>query len=154
MNWWQWLLGQIGVKPKPVPPKPPVPPSPPINLDVVRARVVALHNQYRTAHGLLPLTVSSNLNNAAQAHSEDMATHGRLDHTGSDGSESGDRITRAGYAWRLEGENIEWGSTSAAAAMSVWLNSPEHLANIRRQFRNIGVGRSGVYWTVNFASPR
>ncbi len=153
MNWWTWFTGLFGSKPKPVPPKPPVAPLP-INLDVIRARVVALHNQYRTAHGLSPLTVSSNLNNAAQAHADDMAIHRKLDHTGSDGSESGDRITRAGYAWSLEGENIEWGSTTADAVMAVWLNSPGHLANIRRQFRNIGVGRSGVYWTVNFASPR
>ncbi len=149
MTFLEWLAS-IFSKTKPVP----TPVPPPINLDVVRARVVALHNQYRTAHGLSPLTVSSNLNAAAQAHAEDMATHRKLDHTGSDGSESSDRITRAGYTWSLEGENIEFGSAIADEVMSVWLNSPGHLANIRRQFRNIGVGRSGVYWVCNFASPR
>ncbi|MYX43603.1 CAP domain-containing protein, partial [Streptomyces sp. SID89] len=68
------------------------------------AQVVQLVNAERAKVGCSPLTVNASLTKAAQAHSEDMAAHQNMSHTGSDGSAPGDRITGAGYVWSSYGE--------------------------------------------------
>ncbi len=70
---------------------------------------VELVNAERAKVGCSPLTVNAKLTKAAQAHSEDMAAHANMSHTGSDGSAPGDRITRAGYDWSSYGENVAYG---------------------------------------------
>ena len=62
-----------------------------------------------------PLTLSSTLMAAASLHSLDMAERGSLGHEGSDGSASGDRMTRAGYVWQASGENVAAGQPDAGA---------------------------------------
>src|SRR5262249_11438442 len=63
------------------------------------ARIVQLVNAERSKVGCSALTLNATLTKAAQAHSDDMAAHQNMSHTGSDGSSPGDRITRAGYSW-------------------------------------------------------
>ena len=53
-----------------------------------------------------PLIWDSRLEAAAERHSRDMAEHGHFDHRGSDGLGTGERVRRAGYDWRVIGENI------------------------------------------------
>src|SRR4051812_31740106 len=48
-------------------------------------------NAVRVAAGRLPLAEASELDTAAQAHSDDMVAFGYLDHIGSDGSQPQDR---------------------------------------------------------------
>jgi uncharacterized protein YkwD len=145
----EWLASLFGSNPKPQPT-----PPPPINLDVVRARVIALHNQYRIAHGLSALTANAKLTIAAQSHADDMATHKNLSHTGSNGSTPFERMTKVGYAWSTASENVAEGYATADAVMSAWEGDQPHLANIRGPYREIGVGRSGSYWCCDLASPR
>jgi uncharacterized protein YkwD len=70
-------------------------------------------NNERFRAGLSLLRLNSKLIAAAQAHSNDMARHNRLSHTGSDGSLMVDRMRRYGYKYRWAGENIAYGQTSA-----------------------------------------
>jgi uncharacterized protein YkwD len=63
-------------------------------------------NAIRARAGRPPLTLDARLSRAALDHSRDMLEAGRLGHTGSDGSDPGRRITRAGYAWRSYRENV------------------------------------------------
>ncbi len=108
-----------------------------------------------------PLTLSRALSAAALAHSRDMAERGFLSHRGSHGSTPGERVTRAGYRWRLVGENIASGVGSADRAVEGWLASPHHCANIMTAgFRRLGVAfavnpasREDIYWTEDFAAP-
>ncbi|CAM5234455.1 hypothetical protein SALBM217S_06840 [Streptomyces griseoloalbus] len=79
------------------------------------ARVVELVNAERAEAGCSPVTANSTLNTAAQRHSEDMASTGTMSHTGSDGSDPGQRITRAGYTWSTYGENVAYGDLHAGA---------------------------------------
>ncbi|WP_405968620.1 CAP domain-containing protein [Streptomyces sp. NBC_00015] len=121
------------------------------------ARIVQLVNAERSKVGCSPVTLNAVLTKAAQAHSEDMATHQNMSHTGSDGSAPGDRITRAGYAWSTYGENVAYGYTTPEQVMSGWMSSPGHKANILNcAFKEIGVGlaQPGSYWTQDFASTR
>jgi uncharacterized protein YkwD len=108
-----------------------------------------------------PLKPSPLLSRVALEHSKDMAAHDLFDHTGSDGSSPGNRMTRAGYQWRMAGENIASGVTTADAVVAGWLESPHHCENIMRpRFTQMGIAyfydpksADGIYWTQEFGTP-
>ncbi|MCJ0869704.1 CAP domain-containing protein [Streptomyces sp. AP-93] len=121
------------------------------------AEVLALVNKERAAVGCPVLTVNAKLTKAAQDHSEDMAAHSNMSHTGSDGSDPGQRITRAGYEWRTYAENVAYGYDTAARVMDGWMNSPGHKRNILDcNVKEIGIGlaQPGQYWTQDFGATR
>ncbi|MEV5320904.1 CAP domain-containing protein [Streptomyces sp. NPDC052687] len=121
------------------------------------ARVVELVNAERAKAGCSPVKSNAILTKAAQAHSEDMASHRTMSHTGSDGSSPGDRITRAGYNWSTYGENVAYGYSTPEQVMAGWMSSPGHKANILNcGFKEIGVGlaQPGNYWTQDFGTAR
>ncbi len=109
-----------------------------------------------------PLRYSAQLARAALEHSRDMAAHSYLSHTGRDGSTPGERISRTGYTWRIAGENIAAGPTSASEVTAGWLASPEHCENLMDpRFTEMAVAyevdprsRAGVYWTEEFGTPQ
>ncbi|SCG69747.1 CAP domain-containing protein [Micromonospora coxensis] len=121
-------------------------------------QVVDLVNAERAKAGCGKLGIDDKLMTAAQRHSQDQADHQNMSHTGSDGSDAGDRLDRVGYAWRTYGENVAWNQKTPAAVMDAWMNSPGHRANILNcAFTEIGVGvasSNGPYWTQVFAAPR
>ncbi|MFG2095623.1 CAP domain-containing protein [Streptomyces sp. NPDC048612] len=121
------------------------------------ARVVELVNSERRKAGCSPLTVNAKLTKAAQDHSKDMADHGNMSHTGSDGSNPEDRITRAGYNWSSYGENVAYGYSTPESVMKGWMSSPGHKRNILDcSFKEIGVGHAQPddYWTQDFGTAR
>ncbi|MFD9724317.1 CAP domain-containing protein [Streptomyces sp. NPDC059072] len=138
--------------PAPAPPKTSVPaPS------GSAAAVLSLVNQERAAAGCPALTLNAKLTRAAQDHSADMAAHGNMSHTGSDGSDPGTRITRAGYTWSSYGENVAYGYSTPEKVMEGWMNSPGHRANILNcSFKEIGIGlaQPNSYWTQDFGTAR
>lgn len=90
----------------------------------------------------------------AIGHSQDMEQMNSMRHQGSDGSTSGDRVTRNGYRWRAVGENIARGHTSVAQVVQAWFDSPGHCRNLMSEnFTQFGMGRSGFFWTQVFAKP-
>jgi uncharacterized protein YkwD len=86
-------------------------------------------------------------------------------HTSSDGRSPWDRIRATGYSYSSAAENIAAGYSTAASAVSGWMNSSGHRANIL----NCGLEETGVgyyfltndtghvnhrhYWTQVFATP-
>jgi uncharacterized protein YkwD len=72
------------------------------------------------------------LANAAMAHSNDMASHNFVSHTGSDGSAVGDRAAAQGYTSGGVGENLGGGHKSTSHLMQELLASPAHCANLMR----------------------
>lgn len=120
------------------------------------ARVLGLVNSERAKAGCAPVTVDAKLTKAAQNHSQDMADHQNMSHTGSDGSSMTDRLARVGYQYRSAAENVAAGYGTADSVMDGWMNSPGHKANILNcGFKEIGIGLAGPgnYWTQNFGSP-
>jgi uncharacterized protein YkwD len=86
-----------------------------------------------------PLAWIPDLGAAALAHSRDMAKRNYFRHVGKNGSEVGDRASAQGYRWRRVGENIAAGQGSAEQAVSAWLSSPPHCANMMRpEFAEMG----------------
>ena len=117
--------------------------------------VVAMVNEERDSAGCSPVTVDDRLSSAAQDHSQDQADRGVMTHTGSDGSTSGERATRAGYRWSKIAENVASGTTSAERAMDMWMESSGHRENVLNcAYRHIGVAEVGGYWTQIFGRPR
>ena len=87
------------------------------------------------------LTWSEPLTAAALAHSTDMAAKKYFSHRAPDGSIVGERATRARYIWRVVGENIAGGQTSADEVVAAWLASPGHCSNIMEpRFTDMGRG--------------
>ncbi|MEU2439704.1 CAP domain-containing protein [Streptomyces rubradiris] len=135
----------------------PTAPAPAATASGVTAEVLRLVNAERNKVGCRPLTLDPVLTKAAQEHSADMAAHQNMSHTGSDGSDPGLRITRAGYTWSSYGENVAYGYTTAEQVMAGWMASPGHRANILNcGFQEIGVGlaQPGSYWTQDFGTAR
>ncbi|MFF9020350.1 CAP domain-containing protein [Streptomyces eurythermus] len=132
-------------------------PAPAAPASGVAAEILRLVNAERNKVGCQPLILNPALTKAAQDHSADMAAHQNMSHTGSDGSDPGLRITRAGYAWSSYGENVAYGYTTAEQVMTGWMASPGHRANILNcGFQEIGVGlaQPGSYWTQDFGAAR
>ena len=113
-------------------------------------------NRIRQTNNLVALNEVRELVNSAHDHSQDMATRESMSHTGSDGSDPGQRITRANYNWSAHGEIVGFGFGAASAVVDAWMNSPTHREVIMTPvFRDFGAGlvysRDGEpYWTVNF----
>lgn len=140
------------IKPNPTPtPIPPTPTPTPPPSDFV-AQLLQLHNTHRQSRGLGVLTLNSQINNAAQKHSNWMLKNKNLSHfEGAKGP--GDRITAEGYKWNSYGENIASGYATPQAVFQGWLNSSGHKANIENpRFKDVGFGVAGKYWTADFAS--
>jgi uncharacterized protein YkwD len=115
-------------------------------------QVFAQLNQERAKAGLRPLKASSSLNAAAEAWAAQLAKTGTFQHSTSAWRDQ--RLSPAG--WAASGENIAAGYTGSNAAMSGWMNSSGHKANIlNRSYYGVGVGYVkggpyGHYWVTIF----
>ncbi len=102
------------------------------------------------------------LEEAARAHSRDMAAQNYFAHTNQDGENPGVRIARTGYVAQTWGENIAAGYGSLEAVIDGWIESPGHCANIMNgRFTEFAVAlaeNNGTtyrsYWTMVLATPR
>ena len=110
--------------------------------------LVAHHNAQRA--GLPALVRDARLDRAAQLHAENMARQGRMSHI-LDGRGVGVRVCAEGVCRIGVGENVAMGQRSTGEVMAAWMASPGHRANIRGQYRLVGVGHSNGYWCVVFA---
>ncbi len=90
---------------------------------------------------------------AAQIHSNDMYDNDFFSHTGSDGSDAGERLEAVGYKWITYGENIAKGYENEEQVIKAWLKSEGHCKNIMNPaFKEMGVARAGYYWTQVLAT--
>ena len=103
-----------------------------------------------------PVVWNERLAEAAQLHSSDMNENQFFEHTGTGGSTLVNRIELTGYRYRNIGENIAMGETQTEViVVEGWMNSPGHCRNIMNgSFTEMGVARSGIYWTQVFGRPR
>jgi uncharacterized protein YkwD len=132
-----------------------------------RWRLFLAINETRTAHGLHPLHLSSNLRGAAQRHSNDMVGRDYFAHTSPTGSTLFRRVANSGFqtfgSW-WAGENLAWGTGTMGTpryTVKMWLASPVHRANLlSSSYGWVGIGRTkgrflghrgAIVWTVDFA---
>ncbi len=132
-----------------------VPSEPPGHL------LVYLTNVERVSRGVPPLKAAAELMAAAQFHSNWMASHNCFAHNCPGEPDWVTRIVNAGYLnSRALGENIAGGQSTASAAVSAWMGSSGHRANmLSAGFWEAGGGYAysggtdyGRYWTMDFGS--
>lgn len=131
------------------------------NPEYVQA-MIDLINKTRQEKGLKVLTVNDKLTNAAQAHSLDMACSGAkfLEHEGSDGLYTGQRLVNVGYTNTYYFELL--GVGLAQDALFEWSRHENQWpAIVDRYVIEVGVGyaysklsRYGGYWTVIVGGPQ
>lgn len=104
-----------------------------------------------------PLASNAALDQAALAHSSEMAALRYFSHQSKDGSQVGERAQRAGYGWQQIGENIASGMRTPDDAVAGWVASPGHCANLMNPAftaMGSGYGKSAetgiVFWTQVF----
>src|SRR6201992_4193450 len=108
-----------------------------------------LHNAERKAAGLSPLNINPALSGTAQSHAQWMAWN----QTEENGVTLGERMNKAGYYFRLAGENIAVESTPQIVFQK-WMSSTRHRENIlESRYKDVGYGISEsngqISWCVN-----
>ncbi len=108
-------------------------------------QVFRLVNARRTAAGLSPLTLDTNLTRAAFGHSRDMAARNYDEHTSPEGVTFGQRIRAQGVTYTSAAENIfplnPPDETVAQRAIDGWMASEGH----RRNILNPAYKRTGIF---------
>jgi uncharacterized protein YkwD len=121
----------------------------PQNIEVVRAAVLCLINRKRAENSESPLTISAQLQDAADGHCEELIADDYFAHVSPSGETPVDRIRDTGYIPNSSdgyviGENLAWGTYQLSTAQSIvaaWIASPGHLANIlESQYSETGIG--------------
>lgn len=135
-----------------------------VTLSNAEKQMLDLHNQRRADRNLPKLCIHPALQRAAEAHSRDMIQRDYFAHdTKGSGTTFNQRIRRAGYDYRVAGENLAWGAGSTASPanrMRAWMKSDGHRRNLLdRRFREVGIGaydgtyrgtRDATMWTADF----
>jgi uncharacterized protein YkwD len=107
-------------------------------------RILVLLNRVRTEHGLAPLELDPSLTRAATQHTSEMLRDGYFGHDSADGASFTRRLapyTATAGHWSVA-ENLLWasGPLDADRAIAIWMESPEHRANILApRWRQIGI---------------
>jgi uncharacterized protein YkwD len=133
----------------------------PANAAVVRQAIVDLANHVRAENHVSPFSQNSALSEAAQLHSQDMASVDQMAHQipGSPLSSLPDRAAYVHYDYQLLGENIAYNQADAASVVASWMNSPPHRQNLLNpSFTDVGVGlawnsRGEPYYTLMLGKP-
>jgi uncharacterized protein YkwD len=126
------------------------------------SELASLTNAERRQAGLPTFTVSPSLMRAAQLHANQMASLGKVAHSlpGARYPEPQNRLAAVGYSWQAYAENVAYGQGSPTAAISAWMGSSGHRANILNPgLTEIGTavanGSDGrPYWVQVFGNPR
>ena len=109
-------------------------------------QVATAINGFRRAHHLPSFHISPRLGSSARQHSVEMGADGYFDHPSADGTPYWQRIQSfypsAHYTYWTVGENLLFATPniSASDALKMWIQSPEHLANLEnKNYRDLGV---------------
>ena len=119
-------------------------------------------NTYRASKGLKPLKLNIKLIEAARNHAKDLASHDRISHYGSDGSDPLVRVQRTGYPVHLAAENVGTGQISLAEVFKGWKKSPGHNENLLlKDAREMGMAliidpntEYKTFWTLVLGTKR
>ena len=119
-------------------------------------------NAYRASKGLKSLKINVKLVEAAKMHAKDLASHDRISHYGSDGSDPLVRVQRTGYPVHLAAENVGTGQVSLAEVFKGWQQSPGHNENLLlKNAKEMGIAliidpdtEYKTFWTLVLGTKR
>ena len=106
------------------------------NYNDTELKIVTLVNNYRQSIGLNTLEVINHISYKSQEHNIYMIENNVVNHDYFQ-QRSNNLIQVLGAA--TVGENIAYNYQTAESAMSAWLNSPAHKANIEGNYTHLGI---------------
>ncbi len=98
--------------------------------NISQEALLSLTNQDRQAAGVPPLSLNSELSQAAAGKAADMFAKDYWAHIAPDGTTPWDFIKGAGYNYIYAGENLARGYTTPDAVVNAWMASPSHRENM------------------------
>ena len=102
--------------------------------------VFNLINEQRTKNGLSALKINSEVQNVARIKAKDMVNNNYFSHTSPTYGSPFDMLNSFKVSYKTAGENIA-GNSSNSAAVTAWMNSSGHKANIlNSSFNYTGIG--------------
>ena len=99
-------------------------------------KIITLVNNYRQSIGLNTLEVINHISYKSQEHNIYMIDNKVVNHDYF--QQRADNLMQVLGATRV-GENIAYNYQTPESAMSAWLNSPEHKANIEGDYTHFGI---------------
>ncbi len=109
--------------------------------EMSQSGLLASTNAQRASAGVGGLTLNAQLNAAAQAKANDMIARNYWSHTTPDGQQPWVFFDNAGYKYTKAGENLAYGFATSSDAVTGWMNSPTHKANmLDGAFVDVGFG--------------
>ena len=110
-----------------------------ISYQVSDVELLNLTNYERAQVGQPPLTLNTQLTEAAKKKSAHMFANNYWAHFAPDGTSPWDFIRGEGYNYTYAGENLAKGFTTSYDAVKAWMKSPTHKANILSpNYREVG----------------
>ena len=110
------------------------------NLTADELETFNLINQQRTKNGLSALKIDNELQRVARIKAQDMVDNNYFSHTSPTYGSPFDMMKKFGISYKTAGENIA-GNSSNSSAVTAWMNSEGHRANIlNSSFNYTGVG--------------
>lgn len=111
-----------------------------VSLSADEQEVFNLINQQRANNGLAALKVDSEVQRVARIKAQDMVNNNYFSHTSPTYGSPFDMLKSFKISYKSAGENIA-GNNSNSAAVTAWMNSSGHKANIlNSSFNYTGVG--------------
>ena len=106
--------------------------------ETMAKEVLTILNQKRADQGLAALSWDNNLTTVAKVRSLEIVSN--FSHTRPDGRSFYTALDDSRIAYNWGGENLACGQTTAAVAMSEWMDSQTHKDNILRgEFKKVGI---------------
>lgn len=112
--------------------------------------VFNLINEQRTKNGLSALKIDSEVQNVARIKAQDMVNNNYFSHTSPTYGSPFDMLNSFKVSYKTAGENIA-GNSSNSSAVTAWMNSSGHKANILNSsfnYTGIGVVKGSKYGKI------
>jgi uncharacterized protein YkwD len=106
------------------------------NYNDTETQLVVLINDYRVSQGLNPLEVINHISYKSEEHNEYMIENNVVNHDYFQ-ARSNNIINVLGA--EKVGENIAYNYVTPQSALSAWLNSPGHKANLEGDYTHFGI---------------
>ena len=110
------------------------------NYNDTELKLVTLINNHRVSIGLNPLEVINHISYKSEEHNIYMIDNKVINHDYF--QQRSDNLIEVLGATRV-GENIAYNYQTAESAMTAWLNSPSHKANLEGNFTHFGISVTG-----------
>ncbi len=107
--------------------------------DIYVDQLLSSTNTQRQSAGLPPLSLNSQLSQAAAAKAQNMFSNNYWSHTGPNGQTPWNFITASGYKYTVAGENLAKNFSNTQGVVDAWMASPTHRDNIlKSQYKDVG----------------